>query len=79
MIQAASSEARKPIRRATSSGLPSRFIGYTLAARSSSAEYSASANLVLTTPGATALTRIFGPSCQASSSVSRIRAALDAP
>lgn len=38
VIHAASSETRKPISCATSSGVPSRFNGYTRAAASSSAE-----------------------------------------
>lgn len=54
-------------------------MGYRAAALSSPSATSAAANFVFTTPGATALTRTPGPSCQASSSVSRISAAFEAP
>ena len=62
-----------------SSVSPSRLSGYTDDASSSRPTYSASANFVFTTAGATAFTRMSGPSSRARVSVRLISAALLAP
>ena len=65
VIQSAASEARNTIARAMSSGVPRRPRGCIPAATASSCQ-SISESLVLTTAGATALTRIEGASSSAS-------------
>ena len=66
VTQAASSPARNATAAATSSGQPNRRIGYDALTCSSRPSYNAVANRVLTTAGATALTRIAGASSSAS-------------
>ena len=66
VIHAAASEARNTTAAATSSGSPIRFSAVDAATCGSWSFHSASASRVRTTPGATALTRIFGESSSAS-------------
>ena len=79
MIQEASSESRKAVAAATSSGVPIRPRGYPAATCSSPSVSSAAANRVRTIAGVTALTRTAGASSRASSSVRCRTAALVAP
>src|SRR5690349_2313740 len=79
VIHDASSDSRNHTSEPTSSGRPSRLSGYVAATSASRPSYRAPANLVFTTAGATALTRISGASSTASSIVTRASIAFVAP